>query len=496
MRLLRHIALCLLLLLPLGARADDIGPEQANALQQQLKNWLASLLPGITLPDVPLQITGEGDHYRVTLPIPGLDNPGGGMAVTALVKPLDGGRWSIDAVNLPDTAAFTVTMPDAIDKTAGGPTKVSMTVGKQDSHGLIDPALTTPSTMQFDARDLAITTDSPTQHQEQKIERYAAAASLQPTANGRLDLDLEATVEGWNSAARVNGNAAVAFGAQKMRASGKLDGVSHERVAGLLASISTLIGTLPPDLIAKGGKTDLPAPARAQLHGLVEDLGDMLTSVRLEETVDDVKIEVAGMGGVALQHMLFGFGGEAPNGRLRIWLDIGLDGLSTPTLPPTMTALLPRHIALRPSLSGVQTADVTKLALDATEANEDDKLVKTDIDAIFAHGGVDLGLEALAFDLGPAKVEGVGHLVALSQTSWRGEARLAATGFDELTEQAKSTPELQQALPFLIMLRGLARPDGERLVWNITSEAGRVTVNGMDLSRLGGGQPKPKRPAP
>jgi hypothetical protein len=494
-RLPRHIALCLLLLLPLAARADDIGPDQAKALQQQLKDWFASLLPGVTMPDTPLQITGEGDHYRVTWPIPGLDSPGGGVAVTALVKPLDGGRWSIDALSLPDTANFTVTVPDAIDKAAGGPTKVEMKVGKQDSHGVIDPALTTPSTMQFDARDLTVNTDSPTQHQEQRIDRYAAATRLQPTANGRLDLDLEATMEGWKSAARVNGNAAVAFGARQMNASGKIDGVNRDRVARLLTSITALIGTLPPDVLDKGAKTDLPAATRAQLHELVEDLADVLTSVRLQESVDGLQVEVAGMGGVGLQHLLVGFGGEAPDGRLHIWFDIGLDGLNTPSLPPAMTAFLPHHVALRPSLSGVQTADITKLALDATAADADTQL-QPDIDAIFAHGGVDVGLETLAFDIGPAKLEGVGHLVALSEKSWRGEARLSATGFDQLTEQAKSTPELQQALPFLVMLRGLARPDGERLVWNVVSEAGSLVVNGMDLSQLGGGKPRPKRSVP
>ncbi len=495
MRLSRPIALCLLLLLPLAARADNIGPDQAKALQQQLKDWLASLLPGVTMPDTPLQITGEGDHYRVTWPIPGLDSPGG-VAVTALVKPLDNGRWSIDALTVPDTANFTVTMPDAIDKAAGGPTKVEMKVGKQDLHGVIDPALTTPSTMQFDARDLAVNTDSPTQHQEQRIDRYAAATRLQPTANGRLDLDLEATMEGWKSAARVNGDAAVAFGARQMNASGKINGVNRDRVARLVSSITTLIKTLPPGVLNNGDKTDLPAATRAQLHDLIGDLSDVLTSVRLQESVDGLQVEVAGMGGVGLQHLLVGFGGEAPDGRLHIWFDIGLDELNTPSLPPAMTAFLPHHFALRPSLSGVQTADITKLALDATAANADDKQLQPDIDAIFAHGGVDVGLETLAFDIGPAKVEGVGHLVALSEKSWRGEARLSATGFDKLTEQAKSTPELQQALPFLVMLRGLARPDGERLVWNIVSEAGSLTVNGVDLSQLAGGKPRPKRSVP
>ena len=494
MRLSRHFAFCLLLLLPLGARADDIGPAQAAALQQQLKDWLASLLgPTIILPDLALRITGEGDHYLLTVPIPGLDSPANGVAVTASVKPLDGGRWSIDALNLPDAANFTVTMPDAVDKTAGGPTKVEMTVGKQDSHAVIDPALTTPSTMQIDLHDLAVTTDNPTQHQEQKIDRYAVATTLQPAADGRLALNMDATMEGWKSAARVNGEAAVAFGAQKLHATGKIDGVSRERVTGLLTAISALIGALPPDLMDKD-TTDLPPAAREQLRTVIESLSDVLNSVRLEETVDGLQVEVAGMGGLAMQKLLVGFGAEAPAGRLHIWFDIGVDGLDTPTLPPSMTAYLPKHLALRPSLSGVQTADLRQLALDAAKPDADDKLLDPDIAAICAHGGVDLGLETFAFDLGPAKIEGVGHLVVLSPKTWRGEARLSATGLDELTAQARSNPELQQALPVLLMMRGMAKPDGQKLVWNIASEGGSVTVNGVDLSALGGDKPTAKPP--
>ena len=46
------------------------------------------------------------------------------------------------------------------------------------------------------------------------------------------------------------------------------------------------------------------------------------------------------------------------------------------------------------------------------------------------------------------------------------------------------------------MLRGLAKPDGKQLVWDIVSDGPSVTVNGLDLSQLGGGdKPKGKPPA-
>jgi hypothetical protein len=492
-RLPRLTALCLLLLLPCGALADDIGPAQAQALQQQLTDWLAGLLgPGTTLPDLPLQITGEGDHYRATWPIPGLDSPPGGAAVTASVQSLGGGRWAIEAIKLPEAVSFTLTIPDTGDNGTSGPLKATITIGRQDSHAVIDPAIAGPSTLHLDLGDLAIATDSARQHQEQRIGRYDFETGLSPARDGRLDAAAEATVEGWETAARMADGAAIAIGAQKMHALGRVDGVNRDKAAWLVSAMNGFLRALPPDVVEKHGKGDLPAPARAQLRALIGALPDLLSAVRLEETVDGLQIEVAGMGGLALQHAVLGFGGEAPDGNLHAWFEIALDGLRTPSLPPKMTAYLPHHIALRPSIAGVRTADLAKLALDATEADAGDDTLGPDIAAIFAHGGVDFGVETLSFDLGPAKVEGVGKLVVLSPDSWHGEARLFATGLDELTAQVRKDPELKQALPVLIMLRGLAKPDGDRLVWDIASEGMTVTVNGIDLSALADSKPKAK----
>src|SRR5689334_2714862 len=113
MRLSRVAAIALPLLLPCAAQADDIGPAQAQALQQQLKDWLAGLLgPSVKLPDLPWRITGEHDHYVVTWPIPGLTTKTGEAATTLTLRPLDGGRWSIDAVTLPPSGSFSMTIPD------------------------------------------------------------------------------------------------------------------------------------------------------------------------------------------------------------------------------------------------------------------------------------------------------------------------------------------------------------------------------------------------
>ena len=122
----------------------------------------------------------------------------------------------------------------------------------------------------------------------------------------------------------------------------------------------------------------------------------------MEETLDDVQVEVAGVGGGTVKHFKLGFGGEAPDGKLHAWLDIGLDGLDSPTIPPKIASYLPRHFEIKPSLSGVRTADLQKLAMDATEDDGRDTFIP-DLTTILSHGGVRLNLETLSFDSGRQK---------------------------------------------------------------------------------------------
>lgn len=496
MRLPHHLIVCAALLGPQAAAAQTIGPEQAQTLQQQLRSWLSSLLgPGTKQPDLPpLQITGEGDHYQLSWPIPGLDAPADAK-VTAALRPLDGGRWSVDDVRVPD-AKFTMTMPESDKVPTGGPMKVAISIGQQQTHAVFDPSYATSSTVHMDLHSLDLVTDSAKQHQEQKLERYLLDGSLQPRPDKRLELSVTAEMDNWATAARMEGSGAVAIGADRVTATGQVGGISRDRINDVIAATTALIHVLPPDTVEKGSKGQIPPEARSQLRTLIQALSDTITSLQMQETVDGLKLEVEGMGAIGMKRLAFGFGGEAPEGKLRTWIDIALDELQTPALPPKIAAYLPHHIALRPSLSGVQTADLTKLALDATEPGADEKTLAPNLAAIFSHGGVDLGLDVLSFDVGPAKVEATGHLIVLSPNEYRGKARVVATGLDDLAAQAKTHPELQQALPVLVMARGLAKQDGPRLVWDIVSDGTAVTVNGLDLTQLGGGDKPKGKPQP
>jgi hypothetical protein len=336
--------------------------------------------------------------------------------------------------------------------------------------------------------DVWVRSETERQKQEQRFEHYQADASLTPRADGTLDLMNEWKLEDWNSAVLINTGGSVAVSIPSMRATSRMSGINRDRIASLLAAIGGLIGALPPPPGTLAPHPNLPPTARAQLRLAVQSLRDMLSGIELEETLDGVRVEIAGVGGLSIKHAAMGMGGESTDGRLRGWFTLALHELAGTSLPPNIAEYLPHHLEIKPTISGVPMTDLQKLALDATDEDATSDRFAPDLAALFSHGPIEVGLETLSFDLGAAKVDGTGTISVTSARVWHGKAHLESTGLDQLTTQARTRPELQSALPALIMIRGLAKQEGEHLVWDIAGDGKTTTVNGFDLSQLGGGE--------
>lgn len=486
-----RVLLCLVLLLPVGAAAQTVDEAGAGTLQQNLQSWFGGLLgPTIGAAARNLRVTAEDDHFRVALPF---TDAAGANEASADVRPLDGGRWSVDALNLPATSRFTMNAPQPEGPPgATVPTQFSLRIGIQKSHAVLDPAFASPSVLDMDLGDLSLVTDSVRQHQEQRIDRYVVQTRLEPRG-GRLDLVQRGTITNWRSASRVDDKPAVAFGADVIQASGRVDGIDRDRAAATLAAVGGLFAALPRADAAQHGDTQLSAPARAALRALVLSLHDVISGVQIEETIEGVHVAVAGKGEATARQMRFGMDGAAPDGMLHAGMDIALDGLAVQNLPPDATALVPHHLALRPTVAGVSLADVTALALEATDKDADQARVQADAATLLTHGGVTFGLDALDVDVGPADVHGHGQVLVNGPGAYEARVHVTATGLDELMRQARSNPDLQRVLPFLAMARGFAQPEGDHLVWDIVVSKSGVTVNGIEVGNLPGGKPHPDR---
>ena len=494
MRLSLRLALGLALLMPASGHAQDLTAASAQSLQDQMHAWLASLLgPGGNPASLTPTVTAADDHYQLTLAIPGLV---GDDTASARLRPLDGGRWALDAIQLPASMQFNAHLPDT-GGSPGGATAFSLTLGSQQSHALVDPALNSRSELDIDLHNLLLRSDGPHAHQEQRIGEYRVSASLQPAQAGTLDFDQSATITGWSSLSQLEGKPAVTFGADRLSMSGRIAGLDRDQAGVLLTAASGLLATLPAKAAAQGAAAPLSPEERAALHQLVLGLRGIFTSVHGEETIDGLHVALAGMGEATINHVRFGVGGDAPHGLLHAWLDVTLDGLTVANLPPQAAGLVPHHVVLRPSLGGIPADALMKLALEATEPNANQAQVEAEAESLLTTGGATLGLEKLGFDVGPADVQGTGHVTVTGPMQYRGEAHLTATGLDALIDRAHGDPMLQRAIPMLIMLRGFAKPEGDHLVWNVLANDGEVTVNGIELVKPHGpgsghdGEPHP-----
>lgn len=476
------LALALGLLLPLSAQAQPATPESAQSIQQQLQSWLAALLgPAVNPAALVPQVMPEGDHYRLNMPIPGLVNGGG---ATAALQPLDNGRWQLNGIQVPPSMHFNLNLPETPDQKAGSPTEVDLHIGAQDSHAVIDPALHSRSEVAVSLRDVKLRSDGPHQQQEQAIARYDATATLVPNGSGRMDFDQTASIVGLSSAGREGADVIVGFGADRMTASGRISGLDPARAGVLLSAVTGLIATLPAKAVASGDTMELTPAERTALRQVIESVRGVFDSAQGEDTIEGLHFAVGGLGEAAIKRLHFALGGDAPQGILQGWFDIAVDGIAIPDLPPEAQALMPKHLVLHPAVRGIPMQPLLQLALDATQPGADEARLQAEAEALLAHGAT-IALETLGFDLGPANVRGTGQIVVKGLDDYRGEAHLTATGVDALIDKARSDPLLQQAMPVLIMLRGLAKPEGDHLVWNIVALGDAVTVNGIPLS----GQP-------
>lgn len=479
MRLIIRVAACLIVLATFAAAAE-ITPDGARNLATTLRLWLAKML-GPDAPELPVIATAAGNHYQVRVPLVGLRTQGAAPAVTASARPLSDGRWALDDVRLP--SRFSITAPHPLPFAPHG--TATVTVADQQVHALIDPSLASPSSFDGQLTGIVVTTTGAHVSREQHIDHYVAAGSLVPATDGLLDLTEDATMAGWRSAAVTATGHAVGSAVHRAEVHVRVKGLAADRVGPTISALVSLVVALPGPTGVR--KLDLTPEAYAALHRLVLALHGIATSARLDETLDGAQFEMAGIGAAAADRIRLGTGGAASGGFLRVWFDIGIEGLSVPGLPPDKAIWLPRRIALQPTVSGVPIAALNRLLAEATEPGAA-AVAARDRAALFAAGSLTIGVNALQFVIGPAEFDGAGSLLLLSPSEREGQARISAKGFDALADQIRNDPAAQGAWRVLAMVRGLAKPEGDRLVWLLNLDrSGKLTVNGVDMSAVLGG---------
>jgi hypothetical protein len=486
MRQLAVLALCSALLAPAASRAADVTPADAAALREGMRSWIAGLT-GLSVPDLPITVTPEGDHFRVGIPTPGATDP---AAVSTLVaRPQPNDVWTLEQLSIPSPLHY-VMRTKGKDGAPEPPTDVTLKIAGQDLAARIDRSQATPSNFAVDLRAVTFDAESPEQRAAFHADHYRFGGTVSPASDGVVDLTEEGAAEGITSDSAMAAKPPVLARIARAGISLHVDGLRADR-SGTVTAASVKLMTLLPQPTAPGGeKPKLSPEARAQLHQLILALSGYLRAMGLTEQLDGMEVRVEGHA-VTVAHAEIGVGGDGRDGILSAHMKIGMDGLSAPELPPEVAPFMPRHISISPSVTGLGVAELTSMALDAT----DDPPKEPDaarIDALFAHGGVKAAIDEMSLDVGPTHVDGHGLLTVASPSEVEAHATVTATGVDALIRQVQAIPDMQPALAILVYAKGLARNEGNRLVWDIAASPAGLTVNGIEP--MGARQPPP-RPA-
>ncbi len=458
----------------------QVTPENAQALEQQIHDWLDGLVGSVVgIPDRPVTIEPEDDHYRVTLPLDdaltGLGLDASNATFTAEARPLPGDRWALDDIRIPN---LKVQVPAGMP---GGPVTWSMNISNQHISALFDPSLATASTFDAEIGGETSTTEGDNGAHASAIERYAAHSVWMPSGDGRVDILSTTDGEKMNASQIMPDGTPVNWSIGKLHGSLRVDDVAAASVLAIVREAQALA-----PMVTEAQQSGHLAPAgRQRAKALLMQIRNLLGGFESEETLEDMHFESEGHSG-SLGKLAIGLGAGADQGKLDFHIRLALDGIDSPDIPAgPLRQYLPRHVSIDPRVSGVPVEDATQLLTAAIDSDQPDPdALQAQALALLKKSPVTVAIDHLDLDLGPARLRGGGSVRISAPNAIAGQGTISIVGLDALVKQATTVPQLKLALPVLIMMKGLGQQQGDATTWRIRYSGNKIMVNDNDLSAM------------
>ncbi len=484
-----------------GAAFAQAAPtaEQASSIEAQISAWLKQVTGGtVPLPPRPVEVTPDGDHFaaRVPLSIFGQVQPDDAAFTTSL-RPLGGTRWALDDQEFPPDLTFTATemvpdSPDTKDPSPDGKHAETVTyhieLGEQDVHGTFDPTYATGTTSGGTVASMDLKKTGGMAPSTTHVGRFTSQASTQPLDPQHVNVVLDGSAADYSVKTTMPDGSDFTLAAAHLDITGSVSGLAHDQIMPVVQTLADL-GRLTQANAANPGSDPSSPEQKAMLNTLLTKAHALLTGSKLDESMNGVTFNFGGTGG-SIEKVDLSFGGDAPKDVLSADMGFILDGLKVDGLPPNLTAYLPTHFAIHPTISGISVAALTKMGMDATAAapaGQPAPDTTPDIQSLFADGGINVGFDKLELAVVGTSLSGTGKFVATGPQTVTGQAEFTAKGLDALITQMQADPMLAQGVPVVIFLKGIAHTTADQSVWQVSVDNMKVLVNGVDLSAMAGG---------
>src|SRR5271166_3204705 len=454
---------------------------------------LSLLSGGLLVPrDHPPEVTHDGDLYRVRVPLPALTTPRD-ASIDVVAKPLDTGVWDITALTLPPAGSLTMAGEGAAE-----PGMLTFSIGRQAFNARVDPSLAAPSPFKAEFGEIALRTEAAGRHTEQTIARYGMEGTLSGDPGGHLTIRALGTLANWLITGD-GGQPGTAFSLSMRSATSRteVDGLDRGQTERLRVAAQALSADRPAAVAgAPAGtmRTLSPSPdAREPLRAMIDALGGLLTRVDMDETILGVHFDAAGANTVDIGKIRLGLTCAARDGHVDADLDIAVSDLDVGMVPADYAAFVPRRITIRPAVSGVRTDALLQWLRGATAEGQDRAALSAQALALLIEPGARAGIETLVIESGPLRIEGSARVRPLPDGSAGFDVHLTATGLDPMIAAVQGTPKALQILPMAFLIKGMAKPQGDSLVWDIVFADGAATINGMPFGQPPAGAPPARR---
>jgi hypothetical protein len=454
-----------LLLIPIAAHAQT--PEAS------LLDALSLISGGLLAPrDPPPQVTHDGGLYRVRIPIPALAAPPD-AAAEATARPLGAGVWDITALTLPPAGVL-----NTPGQAEAAPGILTFAIGHQSFQAKVDTTLATPSPFKAQLGQITLRTENAPQHTEQTIEQYSMDGTLSGDGQGHMNAHSRGALTNWlitGAGDKPSDSFTLSMRSAAIRSD--VEGLDRARAEHLRTTLQDQPRAAPPGTIPGLAAT------RERLHSMIDDFGALLTRFDVDETIQGVQFEAAGSNRFELGSVRLGLAGDSRDGRVNAHLDISLADPSAGMVPPEYAALMPHRVTIRPAVSGLRSEALTQWLRDATAEGADATALQTRAMALLGDPQAHVGVESLRIEAGPLTVQGSARVVALPGNTAEYSVHLTATGLDAMMAALQQSPNAMQIIPMIFLAKGMAKPQGDSLVWDIAYANGAVTVNNVPLAQ-------------
>jgi hypothetical protein len=481
--------------------------DQVTSLLEAL-----SLVSGrmLAAPGVSPEVTNDGDKFHVHIPLPKLTSPpNASVEVTATA--LRSGVWDITGLTLPPAGTLvTHSAPDA------PPVSIRYTIGQQVAHGRVDPTLMSPSAYAIALSDLAFHIESAAPPSDLTIGQVTSDGTISGgagtgnagpgnagpgnagpgnaspgNADGRMTTQSRTQAENWHLTGTTRTGSAYSLSLKSADMHYAVDGLDRAQAERLRETVKAIAASQQAAGAVPGQPATIPPAVREQLRALIGANPGLLSGFDVADTLRDLHFESADgtSGDVGEIHIAIGGGGQDSQASGHLDLD-----LHDMTLAGVPAAYAPRLVAMKAAFGGIPAEALRQWLQRALEDGADPAALETQAVGLLNQPGARAGIDTMSIKSGPLTLQGSAQLRPTADGSAAVDIHLTAFGLDAMLTLIASDPKVRQITPILFLAKGIGKPDGDGMDWDIRLANGVVTVNGISMGQRSTRAPASRAP--